>query len=187
MKSLVIISIICICSLISAFPVALAAEKAPPKIFDLAESKLKAIGSDPIIVNAVKEKNSKGETLDQIKALDEKWINTPGTADFMTEYLENDCARFLIKLQEKQPYLVEVFVMDDQGAITAMTEKTSDYWQGDEAKFKKSFNNGQGAVFVDDIKFDDSTQTYLVQISVPVIDQGRAIGAVTFGVDVDQY
>ena len=49
-----------------------------------------------------------------------------------------------------------------------MTDKTSDYWQGDEAKFKKSFNGGAGAVFVDDVSFDKSSQTYSVQVSVPV-------------------
>ena len=67
-----------------------------------------------------------------------------------------------------------------------MTDKTSDYWQGDEAKFKKSYNGGEGAVFIDDVEFDDSTQAYLVQISVPVKDGGNVIGAITFGIDVDQ-
>ena len=67
-----------------------------------------------------------------------------------------------------------------------MTNKTSDYWQGDEAKFKNSFNQGKGAIFVDEVEFDDSAQAYLVQVSVPVMDQGKAIGAITFGIDVDQ-
>jgi len=44
-------------------------------------------------------------------------------------------------------------------------DKTTDYWQGDEAKFIRSYNNGKGEVFVDDVKFDDSTQAYLVQVS----------------------
>jgi hypothetical protein len=66
-----------------------------------------------------------------------------------------------------------------------MTGKTSDYWQGDEAKFQKSFANGSGAVFVDEVEFDDSSQAYLVQISVPVLDNGTAIGAITFGIDVE--
>ena len=60
--------------------------------------------------------------------------------------------------------------MDNQGANVAMTDKTSDYWQGDEAKFKKSYHNGKGTVFVDEVEFDDSSQAYLVQVSVPVKD-----------------
>lgn len=83
-------------------------------------------------------------------------------------------------------YYAEIFVMDNQGANVAMTDKTSDYWQGDEAKFKKSFNDGAGAVFVDDVEFDDSAQAYLVQVSVPVKDGDKVIGAITFGIDVEK-
>jgi hypothetical protein len=39
---------------------------------------------------------------------------------------------------------------------------------------------------VDEVEFDESTQAYLVQVSVPVMDGGRAIGAITFGIDVDK-
>jgi len=67
-----------------------------------------------------------------------------------------------------------------------MTGKTSDYWQGDEAKFKKSFASGAGGIFIDEVEFDDSTQAYLVQASVPVKDGGKVIGAITFGIDVDK-
>jgi hypothetical protein len=58
--------------------------------------------------------------------------------------------------------------------------------RGDEAKFKKSYNGGQGAIFVDDVEFDKSAQAYLVQISVPVKDGDTVIGAITFGVDVEK-
>ena len=40
--------------------------------------------------------------------------------------------------------------------------------------------------FVDEVEFDDSSQSYLVQVSVPVKDGGKAIGAITFGIDVDK-
>ena len=76
--------------------------------------------------------------------------------------------------------------MDNQGANVAMTDKTSDYWQGDEAKFKESYNNGEGAVHISDVEFDDSTQAYLVQVSVPVKDGDAIIGAITVGIDVDR-
>jgi hypothetical protein len=68
-----------------------------------------------------------------------------------------------------------------------MTDKTSDYWQGDEDKFIESYKNGTGAVHIGDIKFDDSAQVYLVQVSVPVKDGDTVIGAVTIGIDVDKF
>jgi hypothetical protein len=124
--------------------------------------------------------------LDQIKEMDGKWREHAGIADYMQAMMDSACGKHLKKTQQSASYYAEIFVMDNQGANVAMTDKTSDYWQGDEAKFKKSFNGGNGAVFVDDVEFDDSAQAYLAQVSVPVMDGGKAIGAITFGIDVDK-
>ena len=48
-----------------------------------------------------------------------------------------------------------------------------------------SINIGYADVHVAKVKFDDSTQSYLVQVSVPVKDGDQAIGAITIGVDLD--
>ena len=75
--SLLIISVIFfLCCVSFAF-----AEEAPQKIKDLAQTKLAAVGKEPVIVAAVKAENAKGKSLDQIKRMDEKWRNTPGLAD----------------------------------------------------------------------------------------------------------
>jgi hypothetical protein len=163
-----------------------AGEKAPQKVVDLANSKLAQLGSDAVIVEAVKADNAKGKSLDQIKDMDKKWRDTPGIADYMKAIMESEAGKHLRGIQKSAPYFAEIFVMDNKGANVAMTDKTSDYWQGDEAKFKNSFNGGSGAVFVDEVEFDDSAQAYLVQVSVPVKDGGNVIGAITFGIDVDQ-
>ena len=162
------------------------AEQAPRKVVDLAHSDLAILGTAPQIVSAVKAQNQKGMGIAEINAIDEEWKATPGVASFMQALMDSDCAKFLRKIQETTPFYSEIFVMDNQGANVAMTVKTSDYWQGDEAKFKNSFDGGKGTVFVDEVEFDDSSQAYLVQVSVPVMDQGMAIGAITFGIDVDQ-
>lgn len=161
-------------------------EQASQKVVDLANTTLAAFGSDPQIIKAVKAQNAIGMTLEQIKAKDGKWKSHAGIADYMQALMDSDCGKHLRGVQESTEYYAEIFVMDNQGANVAMTDKTSDYWQGDEAKFKKSFNNGQGAVFVDAVEFDDSAQAYLVQVSIPVKDGGTVIGAITFGIDVDK-
>jgi hypothetical protein len=162
------------------------AEKAPEAVVQLGQTTLAALGTDPVIVAAVKAENAKGKTLDQIKALDKTWIATAGLADYMKVLMDSECGKHLRAIQASQPFFSEIFVMDNQGANVAMTDKTSDYWQGDEAKFQKSFNGGAGAVFVDEVKFDDSSQAYLCQISVPVKDGDQTIGAITVGIDVDK-
>ena len=163
------------------------AEAAPQSVIDFGNSTLAGIGSDAAIVKAVKADNATGKSLDQIKAQDAKWKGTPGVADYMKAIMESDCAKRLKEIQGKHQFLSEIFVMDNKGANVAMTDKTSDYWQGDEAKFTKSFNDGKGAVHVSEVKFDDSSQSYLAQISVPVKDGGKVIGAICFGVNIDEF
>ncbi|MEW6236063.1 MAG: cache domain-containing protein [Candidatus Omnitrophota bacterium] len=178
-----------------AFAAEKEAEKAPQKVIDFGEKELVKWGYDPIIVKAVKEENAKKKTLEQVKAMDEKWTKTPGIADYMKAMMESECSKHLItKLLKSQPFFDEIFVMDNLGANVAMTDKTSDYWQGDEDKFKKSFNEGKGGIDIGDVKFDDSTQAYLVQISVPVkevVDKETkkeiVIGAITIGINIDKF
>ena len=165
---------------------AAAAEKAPQKVVDLAKGELAALGTDAVIIKAVKAENAKGKSLDSIKELDEKWKGTAGVVDYMQALMDSECGTHLRGLQDGKPYYAEIFVMDNQGANVCMTDKTSDYWQGDEAKFKESFAGGKGAVHLSDVKFDDSTQAYLVQVSVPVKEGEKVIGAITFGIDLDK-
>jgi hypothetical protein len=162
-------------------------EKAPQALVDYANATLASWGANPVIVAAVKAENAKKKTLEQIKAQDKAWIATPGIDATMTALMQNDAAKALKKLQQESPFIGESFVMDNQGANVAMTDKTSDYWQGDEAKFQKSFAGGAGAIFIDEVKFDESSQTYLVQVSLPVKDGAVVIGAITIGIDVDKF
>ena len=162
------------------------AEEAPQAVKDLASSTLSQYSTDPIIVAAVKAQNALGQSLDEIKAKDKKWMDTAGVDDFMKSKMTSECGTHLAGVLDSAKYFAEIFVMDNQGANVAMTGKTSDYWQGDEAKFQKSFAGGSGAVFIDEVKFDDSSQAYLVQVSVPVTEGGKAIGAITFGINVDE-
>ncbi len=182
MRTIMIAVLLCL----MGFPMAATAgEKAPKAVVDLANGKLAALGMDETIVKAVVAQNAKGMTMADIKAMDDKWRADAGLADYMKALMENDCAKFLHSVQDSAAYYSEIFVMDNQGANVCQTDKTSDYWQGDEAKFQKSFNGGAGAVFVDEVEFDDSAQAYLVQVSVPVMRDGEAIGAITYGINVD--
>lgn len=161
-----------------------AAEKAPQAIIDYADSTLKKLGSDPLIISAVTAENKKGKTLEQIKDMDQKWINHIGIADYMQEIMDSECGKYLLKILESKPFYAEIFVMDNQGANVAMTDKTSDYWQGDEAKFQESF---KGKIHFSDVEFDDSSQAYIVQVSIPVRSKNKIIGAITVGIDVDKF
>ena len=73
-----------------------------------------------------------------------------------------------------------------RGLNVAASAVTSDYWQGDEAKWQETFLAGPGASHVSEIEEDESTQTFQVQVSLPVVDGGSPIGAITLGVDIER-
>ena len=145
--------------------------------------KLRAIGRDPLIVAAVKAQNAKKVSLDAIKTLDAQWIAGKATT-LVKQTTTGPCAERLRALVAANRTYGETFVMDDHGAIVCATAKTSDYWQGDEAKFAQAFRDGKGNVFIDRPKFDDSASASIAQISVPVMETDRAIGAITVGIVV---
>ena len=163
---------------------AVTAEGLPPQVNDLIPE-LQKWGQDASLIAAVTEQNNSGLTIESIKLRDTEWRATDGLDDQMKAIMKSSAATRLLELEKTQPYFFEVFLMDNQGANVAMTNKTSDYWQGDEAKWQESFKGGVGAVHVGDIEFDESAQDYLVQISVPVMEAGKAIGAITIGVNLD--
>jgi len=148
-------------------------------------AKLKKTGVDATLIAAVKKQNAENLSMSTINNRDKKWQSTSGLDDFMQSLMSNSGAKRLAKIEKEDKVIVESFLMDNKGANVAMTNKTSDYWQGDEAKFTKSFNGGKGAIHVGKAKFDKSAQAYVVQVSVPVMSDGHAIGAITYGVNVD--
>jgi hypothetical protein len=157
----------------------------------IAENRFVEWAGNPIVVEAIREANNKpAKSLDEIIQLDRRWIEEQAEQEWVNQFLDNPCARYLKQLQngkgsEKRLY-AEIFVMDRQGCIVAESKKTSDYWQGDEDKFVKAFADGRGAVFIDGSAYDESTQTSLIQVSVPVIDPetGEAIGVMTVGLNI---
>lgn len=159
----------------------------PRSMIQFAENELIQFSSKPEIVHAVQEQNNRGLTLERIKAVDKAWSAYDGINRFMMDKISNECALELWNFQLDHRYILEIFVMDNQGANVGQTNKTSDYWQGDEAKFTGSFNNGSGAIHYGEPEYDASADELIIQISVPVMSGGRAVGAATYGISLDGW
>ena len=138
------------------------------------------------VISAIKSQNAKHADLtqDDINALDQKWRNDD--ASVIDPVLNSDLSTYIQSVIEGGEGLyAEIFVMDKHGLNVGQGAKTSDYWQGDEAKFTESYGNGVDAIHISDVEFDESSQTYLVQLSFTISDGGAPIGAVTVGVDAE--
>lgn len=161
-----------------------AAIDAPAKALVL--GKLLPVITNSTLVAEVTAQNAKGVSLEEIKKIDAEWQKAEAPLPIMKEKLGNACATELKKIQSQIPAIREVFVMDNQGAIVGTSNLTSDYWQGDEDKWVKSYVGGKGGVDAAKAKFDTSANAVVQQISLPIIDgNGAIIGAVTFGIAIN--
>ena len=123
------------------------------------------------------------------KEIDDRWvkeaINSEGTLyDFV---IKSKLGTFLANLQEKSNGgISEILIMDSDGYAVALSQTTTDLYQGDEQKFFKTFPHGKNSAFVSDIIYDASTRTYQSQVSFCLSDEISPIGVVTFGVNVEK-
>ncbi|PHP65758.1 hypothetical protein CSC94_17785 [Zhengella mangrovi] len=148
--------------------------------------------SDPVVISAVKEQNAAHASLTQsdIDAMDKDWRAGVDGGDhkLINEVLGNKVSQFLKQKQKDSAGMItEIILMDDKGLNVGQNDLTSDYWQGDEAKFQKSYGAGAGAVFVDAPEKDESTQMLQSQASLTIVDEsGKPIGAITIGVNLSE-
>ena len=161
-------------------------------VTDYIETNVKPWLSDPVLVDAVKAQNAQNAGLAQadIDALDKKWrAETEGSSKEMIDgVLGNALSQFLkAKQQEAGGLITEVFVMDNKGLNVGQSDVTSDYWQGDEDKWSKTYGAGPDAIFIDGAEKDESTQMLQSQGSIAIKDpaSGEAIGAITVGINLD--
>ena len=157
----------------------------------LATSEIKAIASDPALVAAVIAQNAVTAGYDQAKidALDAQWKAEVSAASkpLIDATLANAASQYLKGVQDASGgKYTEIFAMDAKGLNVGQSTLTSDYWQGDEDKFTKSFGVGADGVNLGEVEQDESTQIFQSQVSVAITDPatGAPIGAITVGVDV---
>lgn len=165
-------------------PLALYAQSAETiqKELNVHAERLRPWTADPVLQSAVKAQNARAVPLAEIQRLDQAWAAKQNEA-LVQKTITGACADRLRELAAKAGY-GEAFVSDNQGALVCATARTSDYWQGDEAKWINAFGKGKGATFIDRPRLDDSARARLAQISVPLMDGQRAIGVLTVGVSM---
>jgi hypothetical protein len=116
------------------------------------------------------------EIVDQILKLDQEWIIATDQSTLIRDVVDNETADKLREFQELFPNHVELFLTDKYGANIASTNRTSDYYQADEDWWMSTYNLGKGSVFIDQPEFDESSQTYAVNIAVPIYSNEQVVG-----------
>ncbi len=169
------------------------AAAAPDAVRAFVDESARALMGNPAIQSALRAANATNQSLDEATILDKDnlWRGQIGTASTpdIDKVMQMPASEELRKfVQESNGSVLEIIVMDNRGLNAAMSGITSDFWQGDEDKFQQTYLKGADAVHISEAEFDDSTQTYVVQVSFVVTDAaGQAIGAATFGLNAEAF
>ena len=109
-------------------------------------------------------------------ALDRAWPDLPDDDPRVRSVLDSFLAQKFRLMQEEDPRLAEIFVTDRFGEVVAATGKTSDYYQGDESWWRRSFDEGRGRAVIMPIAFDRSANVWSVDLCVPVHVGDEVVG-----------
>lgn len=142
----------------------------------------------PSIIAAIKAQNTANAALDAaaIKKLDDQWKSEVSAAakPLIDKTLKSATSTELKKIQAGSAgKYVEIFVTDNKGLNVGQTGMTSDYWQGDEAKFTKVFPTV--GTYSEAPEFDESAQAFVGEVDGTIVDGGTAIGAFTVKVKAE--
>ncbi len=147
----------------------------------------------PVTILSVNASNVRHEGVQQaeIDTLDNTWKTEAKSDDqpLIAEILSSPLSSYLLYVQAKSAGLfTEIFVMDKFGLNVGQSSVTSDYWQGDEGKFQKTYDIGPDAVFIDEPEFNDETKTWRTQVNFTIVDpeSKTAIGAATAEINLTE-
>ncbi len=153
---------------------------------------LRELVSQPVVIASVKARNESRNNLSQadIDALDKAWREergSQGPQPYIAAALGSPVSTYLLRRQAGSKGLYnELFVMDKNGLNVGQSSITSDFWQGDEAKFQKTFPMGAGAVFIDEPEYVSETGTWVVQVNLTLDDNGTPIGSSTIEINLTE-
>ena len=147
--------------------------------------------AEPIVEYTVAARNLQYSDLTQnrIDELDSQWRKERESdkQPLISAVLSNPTSTYLTRVQAQSIGLYsEIFVMDDDGLNVGQSNISSDFWQGDEAKFQETFDRGAGSVFIDKPEFRDDIGVWVVQVNTTIDRDGSPIGAATFEVNLTE-
>ncbi len=148
--------------------------------------------ANPVVSLSITSQNKLRQniTQDEIDAADAQWRAEREAEDqpLVAAILTNPLSSYLTQVQARSGGMyAEIFVMDSVGLNVGQSSITSDFWQGDEAKFQNTFPNGPDAVFVDEAEYNENSDVWLAQLNMTMSDADRQpIGAVTIEVNLNE-
>ena len=147
------------------------------------DAKLKEItgwAADPTIVSAVKAHNA-GLPADQSAMTQDAWKALSVMDPFVRSFTKNDAGQFL--KGKKGEAVSEAFVSGADGLKVAFLSKPTNWSHKGKPKHEDALT---GKTWQGPVELDESTGLQQVQVSVPVMDDGKAIGSLVVGLSLSK-
>jgi hypothetical protein len=139
---------------------------------------IKGWASDPAVVAATKAHNA-SEPADHAAMSQDKWSGLTVLDPFVRSFAKNGAGTFL--KSRKTDDVTEAFISDAKGDKVAFLSKTSSWSHKGKPKHEMPMG---GKVWYGAVEVDESTGAQQIQLSVPVMDGGKAIGSLVVGFSV---
>lgn len=145
---------------------------------DAVVKQVKEWAADPVIVNAVKAANS-APSAEVAAMTQDKWKALPILDPFVRGFTKNAAGEFL--KGKKSDVVTEAFLSSADGKKVAFLNKPSNWCHQGKPKHDVPMT---GKTWQGPVEVDESTGLQQVQVAVPVMDGGKAIGSLVVGLGV---
>ena len=141
---------------------------------------IKAWAADPTVVAGVKALNAQ-KPAEYTAMTQEKWADLPVLDPVVRAFTKNDVAAVL--RARKTAEVTEAFISAADGRKVAFLGKPTNWSHKGMAKHEVPMT---GRPWQGQVETDDSTGVQQIQIAVPVLDGGKAIGSLVVGLSVSK-
>ena len=110
------------------------------------------------------------ELVKEIGPIEQRWPSLGRDDPLLGGILDNPLSARMRIFQRVNPFFAEALMTDARGRLIAATEKTTDYWQADEAWWKRAVALGTHRAVVEGVHYDASARVYSLDVSLPIRD-----------------
>jgi hypothetical protein len=169
--------------LLSIAVMALSAQTAPLTVEQKAKvdsylASFKSLGTDPVVVKAVKEYNAAPPPESQ-GMTQAKWDGLTVLSPEVKAFAKNALAEYL--KTKRTDAVAELFVSGAKGTKVAFFAKTTSWSHAGKPKHDVPMS---GKTWIGEPELDQSSGKVTVQVSFPVLDGGKPIGSIVVGLEI---
>jgi hypothetical protein len=158
--------------------------QAPPEIKAKLDAKIKQLepySTDPHVVSAVKAYNATPLSPEAKAMTNEQWHSLSLFDPFVRSIAKTPLSEYLKTKRDDE--IAKIFVSGADGGKVGFDAKTEHWTHKGLPKHEVPMT---GQMWIGPVKQDDSTGLQMIQVGLPVLDGGKPIGSIVFGLRVEK-